>query len=491
MNKSKVIGFWGGIAILLILLIIPAPQGMQPEALRALGVALLMAIWWVTECIPIYATAFVPIALFPLLGILDANTTTENYGHNYVLMLLGGFFLAKSIELSGLHKRVALYIISKLGTSRKRIILSFMIATAFLSFWIANVAVVLLMLPIALAIVDKEEENEERNPKFGLAMMLAIAYAASIGGTGSLIGTPPNMVFAGVFAKAFPDLPEIDFLEWMKLGTPIVIIILPIIWFYLTRYFKIKGNFAGSKEIINREIESIGKLSVMEKRVLAVFIFTAVGWIFRRDIILDSFVIPGWSSVLGIKDYVHDSTVAIISALLLFAIPSGIASQPNKPKTLLDWRSAAQVPWGVVMIVGGGYAIADSFNHTGLATYLGSILSFIGEYPMIIILLAVIFLMIFITEINSNTATANIFLPVLAAMAVAGQMNPLLLMIPATFACSFSFMLPSGTGTNAVIFASNRVSIPDMAKCGVGLNLLCVLLLTMLMYLYVLPVLSL
>lgn len=491
MHKSKTIGFWAGILVLFILLIIPVPEGMKPEALRALGVALLMAIWWMTECIPIYATAFVPIALFPLLGILDAGATAENYGHNYVLMLLGGFFLAKSIELSGLHKRVALYIISKLGTSRKRIILSFMIATAFLSFWIANVAVVLLMLPIALAIVDKEEENLDRNPKFGLAMMLAIAYAASIGGTGSLIGTPPNMVFAGVFAKTFPDQPEIDFLEWMKLGTPIVIIILPIIWVYLTKYFNISGNFAGSKEVINQEIKAIGKISVMEKRVFAVFLFTAIGWIFRRDIILDSFVIPGWSSLLGIKDYVHDSTVAILSALLLFAIPSGKSSKSEKRKTLLDWESASRVPWGVVMIVGGGYAIAESFNHTGLAIFLGSKMSFIGQYPMIIILIIVITLMIFITEINSNTATANIFLPVLAAMAIAGQMNPLLLMIPATFACSFSFMLPSGTGTNAVIFGSNRVTIPEMAKCGFGLNLLCIMLLTILMYAYVLPILSL
>lgn len=491
MNKSKQIGFWGGIIILLVLLLIPTPKGMQPEALKALGVALLMAIWWVTECIPIYATAFVPIALFPLLGILDANTTTENYGHNYVLMLLGGFFLAKSIELSGLHKRVALFVISKLGTSRKRIMLSFMIATAFLSFWIANVAVVLLMLPIALAIIDKEEENEDRNPKFGLAMMLAIAYAASIGGTGSLIGTPPNMVFAGVFAKAFPELPEIDFLEWMKLGTPIVIIILPIIWFYLTKYYKISGHFAGSKEIINQEIKAIGKLSKMEKRVFWVFLFTAIGWIFRRDIVINDFIIPGWSSLLGIKDYVHDSTVAIISALLLFAIPSGNKTKNKNIRTLLDWKSAATVPWGVVMIVGGGYAIADSFNHTGLAVFLGSKMSFISQYPMIVILVMVVFLMIFITEINSNTATANIFLPVLAAMAVAGKMNPLLLMIPATFACSFSFMLPSGTGTNAVIFGSNRVTIPEMAKCGFGLNLLCVILLTILMYAYVLPILSL
>lgn len=491
MNKSKRIGFWSGIVALLILMICPVPDGMQPEALKALGVALLMAIWWVSECIPIYATAFVPIALFPLLGILDASTTTENYGHNYVLMLLGGFFLAKSIELSGLHKRVALYIISKLGTSRRRIILSFMIATAFLSLWIANVAVVLLMLPIALAIVDKEEENKERNPKFGLALMLAIAYAASVGGTGSLIGTPPNMVFAGVFAKTFPDLPEIDFLEWMKLGTPIVIILLPIIWIYIIKYFKISGNFAGSKEVINEEIIAIGKLSKMEKRVFIVFLFTAIGWIFRRDIDLDGFIIPGWSSLLGIADYVHDSTVAIVSAVLLFAIPSGNKVASKKPTMLLDWKSASKVPWGVVMIVGGGYAIADSFNHTGLATFLGSKLSFISNYPVIIILVIVILLMIFITEINSNTATANIFLPVLAAMAVAGQINPLLLMIPATFACSFSFMLPSGTGTNAVIFGSNRVTIPEMAKCGLGLNFLCVILLTMLMYMYVLPVLSL
>lgn len=490
MNKSKLYGFWIGIIILLTLIIIPAPDGMKPEALRALGVALLMATWWITECIPIYATAFVPIALFPLLGILDANTTTENYGHNYVLMLLGGFFLAKSIELSGLHKRVALYIISKLGTSRKRIILSFMIATAFLSMWIANVAVVLLMLPIALAIVDKEEENEDRNPKFGLALMLAIAYAASVGGTGSLIGTPPNMVFAGVFAKTFPEYPEIDFLQWMKLGTPIVLIILPIIWIYVTKYFKIHGHFAGSKIIVQQEIKAMGKLSTMEKRVFVVFVFTALGWIFRRDIELENFIIPGWSSLLGIKDYVHDSTVAIITALLLFSIPSG-KTKSSQPKRLLDWDSASKVPWGVVMIVGGGYAIADSFNHTGLAEYLGSQMSFISTYPMLLILIIVIFIMIFITEINSNTATANIFLPVLAAMAVAGNINPILLMVPATFACSFSFMLPSGTGTNAVIFGSNRVTIPEMAKCGFGLNLLCVILLTMLMYMYVLPILSL
>ena len=466
----------------------PTPQGMQPEALSALGVALLMSAWWISECIPIYATAFVPIALFPLLGILDATTTTENYGHNYVLMLLGGFFLAKSIELSGLHKRIALYVIKNIGTSRSRIMLSFMIATALLSLWIANVAVTLLMLPIALAIVDKEEENTDKNPQFGLALMLAIAYAASLGGTGSLIGTPPNMVFAGVVSKMFPELPEIDFLQWMKIGMPIVMILLPIVWYYLVRYFKISGNFAGSKEIIDTEIISIGKISTMEKRVFAIFVFTALGWIFRKDIEIDQFVIPGWSTFLGVSQYVHDSTVAIIAAILLFVTPSGNTDvKSTHSKTLLDWKSASQVPWGVVIIVGGGYAIADAFKHTGLADFIGLKLSFISQYPTLLILVIVILVMIFLTEINSNTATANIFLPVLASMAIAGQMNPLLLMIPATFACSFSFMLPSGTGTNAVIFGSNRVTIPEMARCGFGLNLLSVILLTLLMYTYVLP----
>lgn len=489
MNNSKIIGFWAGILILMISIFITPPEGMKPEAAKALGVTLLMAIWWVTECIPIYATAFIPVALFPILGILDAGAVSENYGHNYVLMLLGGFFLAKAIEISGLHKRVALYIIKRLGTSRRKIMLSFMIATAFLSFWIANVAVALLMLPIALAIVDKEEHNKESNPHFGLALMLAIAYSASIGGTGSLIGTPPNMVFAGIVAKLFPELPEIDFLEWMKIGIPIVIISLPLTWFYLIKYFKISGNFSGSKEIIDEEISRVGKMSIMEQRVLFVFVFTALGWIFRRDIELNSFIIPGWSSLLNIKDYVHDSTVAIFSALLLFTIPSG--EKISKHKRLLDWKSASTVPWGVVMIVGGGYAIAESFSQTGLASFIGQELSFISAYPSILVLIIVIAMMIFITEINSNTATANIFLPVLASMAIAAQMNPLLLMIPATFACSFSFMLPSGSGTNAVIFGSNRVTISEMAKCGFGLNLFFVILLTMLMYVYVLPILAL
>ncbi|MCB9293391.1 MAG: DASS family sodium-coupled anion symporter [Lewinellaceae bacterium] len=486
MGKHKMIGLIAGLIVFLALLALPSPAGLSPEGKRAAGVALLMTVWWITEAIPIYATAFLPLALYPLLGILPAEETAANYGHNYVLMLLAGFFLAKAIELQYLHKRMALVVIKLLGTSRRTIILSFMIATAFLSMWIANVAVALLMLPIALAIISKEESEEGKAGAFGLAMMLAIAYSASVGGTATLIGTPPNMVFAGMMGKLFPDAPEISFFTWMKVGFPIVLIFLPLIWIYITRYFRISGSFSGSEDIVEAELKDLGKMSIGEKRVLVIFLITALGWIFRRDFVFDQAVIPGWGTLLGVGDYVHDSTVAVACAMLLFLLPDGKAPGQR----LLDWKAAESVPWGVVMIVGGGYAIAESFKATGLAEWVGQELAFISQMPTLIVLLLVVALMIFLTEINSNTATANIFLPVLATMAVAGNANPLLLMIPATFACSFAFMLPSGTGTNTVIFASERVTIPQMARCGLWLNFISIILLTLLLYLVVVPLLG-
>lgn len=486
MFNTKTLGLFAGILVFILIALLPAPSGLSPQGKYAAATVLLMTIWWVTEAIPIYATAFVPLAIYPLFGILSAEETAANYGDNYVLMLLGGFFIAKAIEVQNLHKRIALFIIKKLGTSRRKIMLSFIIATAFLSMWIANVAVALLMLPIALAIISKEEEVSSEQDNFGLALMLAIAYASSIGGTATLIGTPPNLVFTGMVEKLFPNAPQIDFFTWMRVGIPIVIVFIPIVWIYMTRYFKITGSFSGSQAVIDAEWAALGKISQAELRVLAIFILTALGWIFRRDLNLGSIVIPGWSSLLGIEKYVHDSTVAIIAAILLFLIP---ANEPGK--RLLDWKSASSVPWGVVMIVGGGYAIAQSFEVTGLAVWIGEKLSFMSQYPPLLVLIGVVSLMIFITEINSNTATANIFLPVLATMGVAGGTNPLLLMIPATFACSFAFMLPSGTGTNTVIFASNRVTIPQMAKCGLWLNFISIALLTLLLYFWVIPILHL
>jgi len=486
-----------GLVLFGIFLILPPPDGLSATAVRAAGVTLLMAVWWMTEAIPISATALVPLAAFPLLGILDAKTTAANYGHNYVLMLLAGFFIAKAFETHGVHRRIALVLINRIGTSRRLIVLSFMVATAVLSMWIANVAVTLLMLPIALAVAKKEEDAGGGAKGFGLCLMLAVAHAASIGGTGSLVGTPPNMVFVGMVKTMYPGAPEISFFQWMQIGLPFVILFIPITWIYLTWFHGVDGTFAGSADLISTELKALGKPSPAEVRVFAVFVLTGLGWVFRKDLIFGVITIPGWSTMLGVADMVHDATVAVLAAIALFLIPAGHAAGSaghtagGESRRLITWPEAQSVPWGVVLIVGGGYAIAKSFTQTGLADWLGIQLAFISVLPMALIIVLVILFMTFVTEINSNTATANIFLPVLATMAIAGKMHPFLLMIPATFACSCAFMLPSGTGPNAVIFGSGRVTIPEMSKTGFWLNILSVIVLSIVMVGIAVPILEL
>jgi sodium-dependent dicarboxylate transporter 2/3/5 len=484
MSKRQIVGLILGLSVFLLVLLTPASDQLGSSGKSAAAVALLMAIWWITEVVPIYITALLPLALFPLLGILEAGETSENYGNKYVFLLLGGFFIAKAFEVHNLHQRLALIIIKFLGTSRRLIILSFMVATALLSMWIANVSVALIMLPIALALLSKVPDSEN-NDKFGLALMLAIAYSASIGGTGTLIGTPPNLIFVGIIEKLFPDAPEISFLQWMLLGIPLVSIFLPITWFYLIQYFGIKGNFPGSKEIIDQELKSLGRITTAEKRILVIFSITALAWVFRKDFQFDDLIVYGWASRLGIDHLVHDATIAIIAAILMFLIPAGYkpGSKRSDIKKLLDWKSASQVPWGVVLIVGGGYALADGFTKTGLADWMGVRLTLIADFPVLFLVMSIIIILTLLTEITSNTATTNIFLPILASMAIASQIHPYLIMIPGTIACSCAFMLPSGTGPNTVIFGSGKVTIPQMAKCGLGLNLLGVIIVTMMIYL--------
>lgn len=470
-------GLVGGALAFGLILLLPTPDGMTPMAQRAAAVTVLMAIWWMTEAIPIAATAFVPAALFPLLGILDAKATAANYGHNYVLMFLAGFFIARAFEVHQLHRRIALTLIHRIGSSRRRIVLSFMIATALLSMWIANVAVTLLMLPIGMAVAARDDGKGGR---FGLALMLAIAYSASIGGTGSLVGTPPNMVFVGMVKTMYPQAPDVSFVDWMEIGVPFVLIMLPITWFFLTRLFGVSGSFSGSDEVISSELDTLGPMQPGERRVLTVFVCTGLGWVFR-DV---------WAQSLGVDHLVHDATVAVAAALTLFMLPSGGNVPGMKGTRLLSWEQAQTVPWGVAMIVGGGYAIAKGFATTGLATWLGEVLAPVGALPLPVIVLLVVLFMTFITEINSNTATASIFLPVLATMAAAGHTHPFLLMIPATFACSCAFMLPSGTGPNAVIFGSGLVSIPEMSRAGVRMNFISVAVLSLVMVLFAIPLLG-
>lgn len=483
--SKKYIGLLSGICLFLLILILPNPGGMSTEAKNALAVVSLMTVWWIFESIPVYATAFIPLVLYPMMRVLPAGETAENYGHSYVLMMLAGFLLAKSIESSNLHKRIALVLMNLLGTSRRKLMLSLMISTAFISMCIANVTTALLMLPIALAITTRDEAEAGGKTSFSTAMMLATAYSASIGGVATLIGSPTNLIFLGIMENLFPEAPQISFLTWLKIGMPLTIIFLPITWFYLVKYFKIQGSIAGSHEVVRNELKSLGKMTPIEKRVTWVFAITTLAWIFRDNLELGGFVIPGWSELLGLKDYVHDSTVAMASAIFLFALPDG------KGKRLLDWKSASQIPWGVVMIVGGGYAIAAGFQSTGLASWMGNQLGFISAFPFWIVLVIVVGFILFFTELNSNTATANIFLPVLASIAVAGQTNPLLLMIPATFASTFAFMMPAGTGPNTVIFASERITVSEMVRCGFWLKLISLVVLTLILYFIIIPILNL
>ncbi len=475
-----------GTGIFVLVLILPPPDGMHPAGMKAAAVSLLMAIFWITEAIPIFATALIPIALFPMLGILNANHIAGAYGHHIVLLILGAFFVARAIEANDLHKRIALGTIKVIGTSRQKIILSFMTATALLSMWTSNNSTTLMMLPIGLAIIQHEKSHGTNDSGFGAALMLAIAYSASIGGTGTLVGTPPNLQFVSTMKEIFPASPEVVFMDWIKIGIPFVVVFIPIAWFYLIKFFKVDGGLSGSGDIIDKEYEALGFMTKAEKRVAIVGVLYALGFIFRRNLIIGDLVIPGWSDALGIEAYTKDATVAFLAALALFLIPTGDISTDGR-KRLLDWKDAQSIPWGIPMLIGGGLAIAAAFRESGLVVWIGNALDLSG-IPVFFVILIIVACMVFLTEINSNAATAAVFLPVLAGLSKAGGFHPFLLMVPATIAASCAFMLPSGTGPNASILASGQVTIPQMAKCGFGLNLLAITVIVLLIYFVIVPV---
>ena len=485
-NRQK-IGIVLGVIVFTLIMISPEPEGMNPKAMKAAAVSILMAIFWVTEAISIFATAFIPIVLFPMLGILNTNHIAASYGHHIVLLIIGAFLVAKAIESNNLHKRIALGTIQVIGTSRRQIILSFMIATAFLSMWTSNNSTTLMMLPIGLAIIQRESVNG--NNAFGSALMLSIAYAASIGGTGTLIGTPPNLLFVSTMKEIFPGSPDIVFTDWLKIGFPFVIVFLPISWVFIINYFRIDGGLNDSRDSIQNEYKELGTMTVAERRVLIICILYALGFVFRRKMEFGAVTILGWSDILGVQAYVKDSTVAFFAALLLFLLPNGTINENGTKIKLLEWEDAKTIPWGIAMLIGGGLAIASAFKESDLATWIGLNLNLEG-IPMFLVMLIVVAGMVFLTEINSNTASTAIFLPVLAGVSQAGNFHPYLLMIPATIAASCAFMLPSGTGPNASILASGYVTIPEMAKCGFWLNLIAIGVIVILLYFIIIPLLG-
>ncbi len=492
------IGLFAGIFLSFLVFILPFGENMDHSTRLTAACAVLMAVWWISEAIPLPATALLPLVFFPFSGIMSAKSIALSYADPNVFLFLGGFMIAMAMQRHDLHKRIALNIIRLIGTSAKKIVLGFMVATAILSMWISNTATAMMMLPIGLAIIDHAYEiNRKNNPeamskkeefKFGTALMLGIAYSASIGGVGTLIGTPPNIIFAGVAKSLFPEIPQLGFTEWMAIGLPIVLIFLPLAWLYLVNIGVPLRNLtiAGGKDIIKKELLTLGKMKVAEKLTLLVFLLTAFGWIFRKDIQMGNFVMKGWSTLLGIEAYVHDGTVAMAGALLLFIIPTSI----RKNEYVLNWEWAKRIPWGILILFGGGFALASGFRETALDIWIGNIFGSINYGSVLLLIMAVCLLLTFLTEITSNTATITMMLPVLAAMALPLNIHPFALMIPATIATSFAFMMPVATPPNAIVFGSEYLKIQHMAKAGVVLNFLGVILITLVMYLVAFPLLG-
>ncbi|WP_044626367.1 SLC13 family permease [Neotamlana nanhaiensis] len=449
------------------------PEGLSPAANGILASTVWIAIWWITEAIPIAATALLPIILFPLSGSLTIAETTSAFGHKFVFLYLGGFIIAIAIEKWQLHKRIALNIINLIGSNIKKIILGFMIATAFLSMWISNTATSVMMLPIGMAIVNQLKDNpktiKNEHTNFGKALMLAIAYSASIGGIATLIGTPPNLVLAGVVAETYNY--EITFSQWFIFGFPIAMVLLFICFKYLTTVaFKFTQNeFPGGKTEIKSQLKKLGKMTFEEKLVSLVFAATAFCWITR------SFLLQ------QILPKLDDTIIAISFALILFLMPT-----KSKNQKLLSWKDAKNLPWGIILLFGGGMALAKGFETSGLAQWLGNtITGFIGLNTFILILV-IVAAVNFLTEITSNLATTAMLLPVLAPMALSIDLHPFILMVSATVAASCAFMLPVATPPNAVVFGSGYLKIPDMVKKGFILNVISIIIITIFIY-FILP----
>lgn len=484
-------GFWLGIGLFAVVTLWPTPEGMRPEAQRMAAVVALMGCWWIGESLPLGVTALMPLAAFPLLNIMPSAKVAPNYANHYVFLLLGGFFIALAMQRWNLHTRMALGIIQRVGTSARRLVLGFMLATAFLSMWISNSATAMMMMPIGLGLVIKIEEMQGGRPgpsvrNFGACMMLGIAYAANIGGVATLVGTFPNIVFAGMFTEHFPRGPEITFVDWLKIGLPFTVLFIPLMWAYMVLgVLPIKGKLVEDvDDVIQREVDQLGKMCRGEAMVLGVFVATALLWLFRRDIHIGAVTLPGWTGLLGVEKSVHDATIAMGMGILCFILPV----DRKKGVVLLDWEHGKKAPWDILLLFGGGFAIAGGFEASGLTEWVAVQLKVLQGVPVPIIVAIVALTMVFLTEVTSNTATTTMMLPILAATAQVLHTNPLLLMVPATISASCAFMLPIGTPPNAIVFASGRVSLLQMCRTGFLLNLLTVAFVTAFVYAWLVPV---
>lgn len=467
------IGLVAGPAVFVLMLIVPVPNGLDPAGWRTAAVGVLMAVWWMTEAIPIPATSLLPLIAFPLLGVAPIGSAAAPYANPIIFLFLGGFLLAIAVEKWNLHRRIALSVVRTTGTRPMAVVIGFAVTCAFLSMWVSNTATAVMMLPIGLSVVELTRRGkQEADSNFSVALMLTIAYASSIGGMATLIGTPPNAFFAGFMLESYGR--SIGFFEWMVFALPLVLVALPIMlvivtkWAYPVRIREIPGG----RRFVDEKLRELGGMSRGERMVSAVAATAALLWITRP--LLET-AVPGLS----------DAGIAVGAALLLFLLPTDAA----RGEFVLDWKSAERLPWGVLLLFGGGLSLAAAVDDTGLAAWLGSRMQLFSGWPLFTLILLVTAMVVLLTELTSNTATTAAFLPIVASVAAGLGHDPLVLAVPAVLAASCAFMLPVATPPNAVVYGSSFVTIPQMAKAGAYLNVVFILLISVFAYLF-LPLLA-
>jgi sodium-dependent dicarboxylate transporter 2/3/5 len=462
------IGLAVGVLLCVGLLLVPTPTGLDPAAWRTAAVGSLMAVWWITEALPIAATALLPLALFPLLGITGIDGAARPYANPLIFLFMGGFLIAQAMQAWRLHRRIALGIVKWVGVNPTSIVIGFILASAFLSMWVSNTATALMMLPIGLSIIDLtrdrlDQRDEGLPPHFGIVLVLSIAYACNVGGMGTIIGTPPNAILAGFASETYGV--EVGFAQWMIVGLPLVAVALPLVYVVLTTVYPIElEQLPGGAQIIDDERAKLGTISTAETRVGMVFGGTALLWMTRP---LLSDVIPGLS----------DAGIAMAAGLVLFLLPAG-----TEERALLTWQDAEDLPWGVLILFGGGLSLASAISDTGLAEWIGQGVEALSGWPIVLVLVSTVALIVMLTEITSNTATTAAFLPILGAVAIGLGENPFLLTVPAALSASCAFMLPVATPPNAIVYGSDLLTIPQMSKVGLWLNAVFIIVVSLLAY---------
>ena len=429
----------------------------EASACWTAAVAVICAVWWIFEPIPIPATSLIPLATLPIIGVLTPAQVGESYGSPLVLLLMGGFILSTAMEKSGAHRRVALGMVNLFGgNSSRRLVFGFMAAAAVLSMWISNTATTLMLLPVALAVIERSDDDN-----LAIPLLLGIAYAASVGGIGTPIGTPPNLIFREIYQQNTGI--EIGFLTWMSWGVPVVLIFVPIIAFWLTRRLNYQGHV---------DMPKVGAWQTEERRVFIVFTLTALAWVTRSQ------PFGGWKTWLEVPG-ANDASVALLAVVAMFLIPNG------KGGRLLDWETASRIPWGMLILFGGGIAIAKAFVISGMSAALGNALAGIAGWPILAMIAVICLCITFLTEMTSNTATTTLMMPILAAAAIAAGIAPEVLMVPAAMSASCAFMLPVATAPNTIVFSAGRFTTSLMAREGAALNFVGVVVISVMCYLLI------